>query len=85
MDSLRLIHTMNNKKATLSFVTSDEKLWTDSPLTRVPSKSYSEREPLTIFRENIQHLREEVNRLSFMISEIRSVLESSSTESRFLA
>lgn len=75
-----------SKKATLSFDTTNEKLWTDSTLTRVPSnKLYSEMEHLNIFRGNIQHLKEEVNRLSFMISEIRSVLESSSTESRFLA
>lgn len=81
---MRLIQTMS-KKVNLSFAASNEKLWTDSVLTRVPSKSYSEREPLNIFHKNIQHLKEEVNRLSFMISEIRSVLESSSTESRFLA
>ena len=74
-----------SKKVNLSLATSNEKLWTDSVLTRVPSKSYSEREHLDIFRKNIRHLKEEVNRLSFMISEIRSVLESSSTESRFLA
>ena len=76
------------KKATLSFATSNEKLWTNSALTRVPSanKPYSEGEHLiNIFHRNMQHLTEEVNRLSFMISEIRSVLESSSTESRFLA
>ena len=75
-----------SKKINLSFATSNEKLWTDSVLTHVPSnKPYSEREYLNIFRRNIQHLTEEVNRLSFMISEIRSVLESSSTENRFLA
>ena len=74
-----------SKKVNLSLAASNEKLWMDSVLTRVPSKSYSERESLNIFRKNIQHLKEEVNRLSFMISEIRSVLESSSAESRFLA
>ncbi len=43
-------------------------------------------EKLNTFREHVSQLKEEVNRLCFMMSEIREVLETSSnTANRFLA
>ena len=46
---------------------------------------YSEEENLYILRDRMLQLREEVNHLSFMMSEIRNVLESSSFTNRFSA
>jgi len=45
----------------------------------------SDVENLYILRDRMFQLREEVNRLSFMMSEIRNVLESSSFTDRFFA
>lgn len=39
-------------------------------------------ESLHVFRDRVFQLKEEVNRLSFMMSEIRSVLETSSSTHR---
>lgn len=45
----------------------------------------TEEEHLHTFHSYMFQLREEVNHLSFMMSEIRSVLESPSSKRRFLA
>ena len=45
---------------------------------------YSEVEKLRIFRDCMFQLKEEVNRLSFMMSEIQDVLETSAGTKRFL-
>ena len=47
--------------------------------------NYSTEDSLHTFHNYMFQLKEEVNRLSFMMSEIRSVLESSSSTKRFLA
>ena len=48
-------------------------------------KQYFEIENLHIFSDHIAQLKEEVNRLSFMMSEIRTVLVTSSSAKHLLA
>ncbi len=64
-----------NKKAILSFpISGPAYLYSDTA-----SHGDQTKEELYIFRNHISRLKEEVNRLSFMMSEIRNVLESSSS------
>ena len=67
-----------NKKAILSFPISGQSyLYSDTA-----SHGDQAEEELYIFRNHVSRLKEEVNRLSFMMSEIRNVLENSSPSSR---
>ena len=50
-----------------------------------PSKTASETENLRAFLNSVSQLKKEVDRLSFMMSEIRQVLETTSSVNRHLA
>ena len=67
-----------NKKAILSFPMSGQAY--SYPDTALPGDQT--KEELHVFRNHVFRLTEEVNRLSFMMSEIRNVLKSSPSSSR---
>ena len=72
-----------SKKSALSFAVSLSK---QSDVSAFDSdNNYATEESLNTFHNYMFQLKEEVNRLSFMMSEIRSVVESSSSTRRFLA
>ena len=72
-----------SKKSALSFAVSLSK---PSDVSAFDSdNNYATEESLNTFHNYMFQLKEEVNRLSFMMSEIRSVVESSSSTRRFLA
>ena len=73
-----------SRKTVLSLAAPIEGHQTALPQSEQRKELYSDVEKLHIFHDGMFQLKKEVNRLSFMMSEIQDVLETSTRTKRFL-